>query len=141
MTRDERDRVRGITPEMKRRREIKAGVITASSGVALAVVLAALMEAIVVSGQVPTLAAGILSRLWIIGLIPVMVGLALILNGAFISPRRKNEIGRADFTDMPPPELPSPADTSQLPDVPFSVTDDTTRQLDEPVLVERIKTK
>lgn len=142
MTRDEKDRRRGITPEMKRRREIKAGVITASSGVGLAVVLSVLMEAIVINGNVTPLAADILSRLWIVGLIPVLVGSALILNGVFISPKSPDKNSELESaTDATPAELNSPADAKQLPDAPFSVTDATTRHLKEPVPVERIKTK
>lgn len=137
MTRHEKDRVRGLTPEQKRRREIKAGIITASSGVSLSVVLSVLMEAIVINGKISLLAADILSRLWIVGLIPIMVGLALIANGVFISPRGKNEKIVETISDQ---ELP-PADTNQLTGGTFSVTENTTRHLNEPVPVERIKTK
>src|SRR6476620_10663442 len=80
MTRDEKDRRRGLTADQKRRREIKAGVIVASAGLSLSVVLSVIMEAIVINGRISTLAADILSRLWIVGLIPVLVGLALIFN-------------------------------------------------------------
>jgi len=57
------ERLQGITPEVKRRREIKAGVITASSGIALMVVLSVLMEGIIISGRISDLAAEILSRI------------------------------------------------------------------------------
>lgn len=141
MTQDEKDRIRGITPEMKRRREIKAGVITASAGVALTVALFVLMEGIILSGRV-TDATALLSRLWIVGLIPILVGGALIVNGAFISPRSKDKSDQIDpATNTAPDELVSPAETNLLPDTPFSVTDETTRHLNEPVLVERMKTK
>src|SRR5260370_34111286 len=46
------ERERGITPEMKRVSEIKAGVIVSSIGVALAAVLFVLMRGIVLSGNV-----------------------------------------------------------------------------------------
>jgi len=85
MTRAEKDRLRGITPEDKRRREIKAGVITASSGVALTLVLAAIMDGIIIGGGVSSAAIAILSRLWIVGLIPIFVGVALVVNGVFVS--------------------------------------------------------
>lgn len=51
MTREERDRRNGITPDMKRRREIKAGIVTASTGVSISIVLSILMEAIVINGN------------------------------------------------------------------------------------------
>src|SRR5215210_7356049 len=50
MTQDERDRRRGLTPAMKRRREIKAGIITASSGVALTITLAMIMDGVIAGG-------------------------------------------------------------------------------------------
>ncbi|MFT3743669.1 MAG: zinc ribbon domain-containing protein [Pyrinomonadaceae bacterium] len=140
MTRDEKDRVRGITREGKRRREIKAGVITLSSGVSLSVVLSVLMEAIVINGNLSLLAADILSRIWIVGLIPALVGLALIVNGVFISPRGTEE--REQQPSEPSPlEMPA-AGTQQLASsAVFSVTDETTRHLSEPVPIERMKTK
>ena len=129
MTRDEKDRRRGMTPEMKRRREIKAGVITASTGVSLSIVLSVLMEAIVINGRLSELAADILSRVWIVGLIPIFVGLALIFNGTFIS--KKNTLKAAADDDSEVAGLPG-ADTNELPPArPFSVTDSTTRHLDE----------
>jgi len=129
MTRDEKDRRRGLTPEQKRRREIKAGVITLAAGFGLAVVLSVILEAIVINGHVSDLAKDILSRVWIVGLIPVLVGLALIFNGVFISKKTSD----ADVQPTPAPgELPA-AETNELPPAqPFgSVTDRTTRHLDE----------
>jgi len=129
MTRDEKDRRRRLTPDQKRRREIKAGVITASAGVSLSVVLSVIMEAIVINGHISTLAADILSRVWIVGLIPILVGLALIFNGVVIS--RKTNDAAIEPTPQPG-ELPA-ANTNELPPAqPFgSVTDRTTRHLDE----------
>jgi len=54
------ERVQGLTPEMKRLTEIKAGVITSSVGVALMILLFVLMGGIVASGKVPADAAEIL---------------------------------------------------------------------------------
>ena len=129
MTRDEKDRRRGLTPEQKRRREIKAGVITLAAGFGLAVVLSVILEAIVINGHVSDLAKDILSRVWIVGLIPVLVGLALIFNGVFIS--KKTSDAELQPTSAPG-EFPA-AETNELPPAqPFgSVTDRTTRHLDE----------
>jgi hypothetical protein len=129
MTRDEKDRRRGLTSEQKRHREIKAGVITLAAGVGLAVVLSVILEAIVINGHISDLAKDILSRVWIVGLIPVLVGLALIFNGVFISKKTSD----ADVQSDPAPgELPA-VHTNELPPAqPFgSVTDRTTRHLDE----------
>jgi hypothetical protein len=123
------ERLLGKTPDTKRRNEIKAGVITASTGISLSIVLSVIMEAIVLNGHLSDLAADILSRVWIVGLIPIFVGLALIVNGVFISKKGLP----ADPDDAAAPSIP-PADTNELPPaMPFSVTDSTTRHLDDPV--------
>jgi len=82
---EELRRQRGITPEIRRYYEIKGGVITGSIGLALMPLLYLLMHGIVLSGNVTSGDAEILSRIWIAGLVPVMVGLALIINGVFVS--------------------------------------------------------
>src|SRR5262249_16201743 len=74
------ERLQGITPETKRRTEIKAGVITASVGLGVMILLNVLMEGIILSPKVPPDAAAILSRVWIAGVIPFLVGIALIVN-------------------------------------------------------------
>src|SRR5215831_8705115 len=48
---EEIERQRGITPEIKRRNEIKAGVITSCAGAAVAIFLYVLMQGIIQSGQ------------------------------------------------------------------------------------------
>ncbi|MGB7068507.1 MAG: zinc ribbon domain-containing protein [Pyrinomonadaceae bacterium] len=133
------ERLQGITPEVKRRNEIKAGVITASAGIALMLVLSILMEGIIISGRVSDVAAEILSRIWIVGVIPLLVGAALIFNGIVVSKKSdkkaKNETekGTEELGNGEPGYL-SPADTSRLAStVPFSVTDETTQHLKEPI--------
>jgi len=79
------DRLRGLTPEVKRINEIKAGVITSSVGVGTTLFLYVLMQGIILGGRVPDHVAEILARIWVAGLIPVFVGLALIINGVFVS--------------------------------------------------------
>jgi hypothetical protein len=138
MTQDEKDRRRGLTPEMKRRREIKAGVITLATGLSLTLILSVIMEAIVINGHLSALAADILSRVWIVGLIPVMVGLALIFNGLVISKKGVNG------PDLPatPTSGSSDSDANELPPAtPFSVTDNTTRHLDESAGIQRSSQK
>lgn len=133
----ELERLQGITPEVKRRNEIKAGIITASVGLGLMLVLAVIMEGIIISGRVSDVAAEILSRIWIVGVIPVLVGAALIFNGMVVSNRRETR-------PTPQPELPGqpdrepdaflpPADTNELFPAGFSVTDATTKHLKEPI--------
>lgn len=135
------ERLQGKTPEVKRRNEIKAGVITASTGVALTIVLAMIMGGIIASGAVSPVAIAILSRVWIVGLIPIFVGTALIINGIFVSKNRGDNSYTTPLTEGPENIL-QPATTNELgPTVPFSVTDDTTRHLDEPMLQKTARNK
>src|SRR5215472_5333827 len=81
----EMQRRRGITPAVRRYQEIKAGVITSSVGLGVAALLFVLMEGVIRSGNVSAGEAEILSRLWIVGVIPLLVGVALIINGLLVS--------------------------------------------------------
>lgn len=132
------ERLHGITPETKRLAEIKAGVITASIGVGLMIVLFVIMNGIILSGQVSEAAAEILSRIWIAGVIPVFIGLALIFNGIVVSrrsidsakPQTDADPGPTELSNANDPAYLSPAETNQLSSgVPSSVVDDTTKHL------------
>src|SRR6185295_7861122 len=79
---------RGITPEIKRYNEIKAGVITSCVGISVMIVLYVLMQGIILGGKVPQDAAEIISRVWVAGVIPLLVGLGLLINGAFVSKKQ-----------------------------------------------------
>lgn len=131
----ELERIQGLTPDAKRRNEIKGGVITGSVGIGLMILLFVLMEGIIASGRVSDTAAAILSRLWVVGVIPIFVGIALVINGMFVS--KRSEEPAVHETDAEPKQLSDdagnvylpPADTNQLGSIPFSVTDETTRRL------------
>lgn len=135
----ELERLKGITPEVKRRNEIKAGVITGSVGIGLMILLFVLMEGIIAGGRISEAAAAILSRLWVVGIIPLFVGAALIINGIFVSKRTVDgtanpaEIEPTELAPHEPVEYLSPADTSELFPAGFSVTDETTKHLKEPI--------
>ena len=133
----ELERLQGITPETKRRNEIKAGVITASVGIGAMILLLVLMEGIIASGRVSDSAAAILSRVWIAGVIPLLVGAALIFNGMFIS--KRGESAETREPDVKPKEIDHTepaylraADTNDLSPADFSVTDETTKHLKVP---------
>jgi hypothetical protein len=81
----ELERQMGITPAVKRYEEIKAGVITSSVGIGLAIFLFVFMQGLL--GSVSPQAAQIITRLWIAGVIPFFVGVALIINGLVVSKR------------------------------------------------------
>lgn len=128
----ESERRAGITPEMKRVTEIKAGVITSMVGIGTAILLFVLMQGIILGGNVSQTAIEVLSRLWIVGVVPLFVGLALIINGVVVS-KRLIELAKQP-TELTPGEgteeraLPS-ADTNEFAPSHFSVTEGTTKHL------------
>jgi hypothetical protein len=132
LRKQEIERSMGITPEVKRYKEIKAGVILSSIGVGLAIFLFVFMQGIV--GRVDPDVAPIITRIWIAGIIPFMIGLALILNGLVVSKkiveafeREQKRTGTLD--ESPAPRSLESADASEFIPVNLSVTDQTTRHL------------
>lgn len=136
------ERLRGITPEVKRYNEIKAGVIVSSVGLGVMIFLNVFMEGIIRSGGPSSSEAEIISRIWISGIIPFFIGLALIVNGLFVSKRQVEAARRAELQSAPDaagdtpdslkpsnPHTLRPADTSEIIPPDFSVTDNTTRHL------------
>jgi hypothetical protein len=127
------ERERGITPAMKRYTEIKAGVITSSVGVAVMIVLYVLMQGIILSGRPSVSDAAILSHLWVAGVIPFFVGLALVVNGLFVSKRQLEIASHGAHavglqSEGEKPEL-RPADTAEFVPPSFGVTEGTTKHL------------
>src|SRR5215216_6130672 len=125
----ELERRRGLTPEVKRYNEIKAGVITLCVGLGLMVFLYIFGMAIFRSGQNPPGDAEIIRSVWVAGVIPFMVGVALIINGLFVSKKiveaekrerqaEQDALGRGGEQ----PSLKS-ADTSEFVPAPYSVTE------------------
>src|SRR5262245_45007463 len=134
---EELRRQRGITPEIRRYYEIKGGVITGSIGLAVMPLLYLLMHGIILSGNVTSGAAEILSRIWIAGLVPLMIGLALIINGVFVSKKIVEAYDRQAQDPLSPTgsandrlDSPAPDTTKFMPGSP-SVTEDETLHLRE----------
>jgi hypothetical protein len=124
----------GITPEVKRYNEIKAGVIVSSVGIALGIFLFVFMGGLIASGKVTPEVAEILSRLWIAGVIPLFVGLALIANGAIVSKKLVEAASRGSqgphgLEEGATRSALGPAATNEFPTSPFSVTEDSTKHL------------
>ena len=130
----EMERQLGITPEVKRYNEIKAGVIVSCVGIAVTIFLFILMQGIA-AHAVPEDAA-ILTRLWVAGIIPFMVGLALIVNGVVVSKKmiqvmEQAQKGTKTLEEGQAPRGLRPADTNEfIPTSMSSVTDQTTRHLE-----------
>ena len=129
----EMERQLGITPEVKRYNEIKAGVIVSCVGIAVSIFLFFIMQAI--AAQSPPHDAQLLGSIWLAGVIPFMVGLALIINGTIVSKKMiaviEREQARAkSLEEGPAPRGLSPADTNEFVPASYSVTDQTTRHLE-----------
>ena len=128
----EMERRMGITPEVKRYDEIKAGVIVSSIGIGVSIFLYFLMHAI--ANQEPR-DAEILRSVWMAGIIPFMIGIALIINGVVVSKKmvevmeREREKSKSLDEGPAPRGLRSP-DTNEFIPANFSVTDQTTRHLE-----------
>jgi hypothetical protein len=124
---EEIERQRGITPESRSHKEIKAGVITASAGVGLAIFLSVFMQGIILGGNIGADAVPILSRLWVVGVIPFFIGLGLLINGLFV--RRSGTTSPRPGTFDREAERSSLPQGDKFPPTPSSVTEHTTRQL------------
>lgn len=129
----EMERQLGITPEIKRYNEIKAGVIVSCVGIGVSIFLFFIMQAI--AAQSPPNDAQILSSIWLAGVIPFMVGLALIINGAIVSKKMVQVMERQQAKSNSLEEGPAPRglrspDTNEFIPANYSVTDTTTRHLE-----------
>jgi len=125
----------GITPEVKRANEVKAGVITSCAGLALMVFLYVFMRGIIIGAHIPDDVAEILSRVWIAGIFPFFVGLGLMINGLVVSKKllgasKQEESSKTNLfgSERANPALKS-ADTTEFIPTNFSVTEGTTKHL------------
>ena len=130
--RRKRERESGISAIEKRSNEIKAGVITSSVGLGLMIFLYVFMNGIILGSHISAGAAEILSRIWVAGVIPFFVGLAILFNGLVVS-KRLTEIPKGE---MPTKEgirrLDAPPDWYESDSPKPSVTENTTRELEQP---------
>src|SRR5437588_1747607 len=131
----ELERESGITPEVKRYNEIKGGIITSCVGVGLMIFLYVITEGLIRGLDLPRVAVEILSRAWVIGVLPFFVGIGLMINGLFAS---KNLL-KASENELPTkpdvlkngaePRVLRSADTNEFIPSNFSVTEGTTKHL------------
>ena len=137
LSQEERERRQGKTPEVKRMEEIKGGVITSAVGIGAMIFLYFFLGAVGASEGGKD--AIILGRIWLAGLVPYLVGLALIFNGLVVSKRivKLKQQQLDELREAQARTLPS-ANTNQLPEVeapytsPYSVTERTTYHLQQP---------
>jgi hypothetical protein len=83
--RHQEERKHSSKPEVKRYNEIKAGVITSLAGLGIMLFLYVFMNGIILSGEAQPSEAAIIGRIWVAGVIPFFIGLALLINGIFVS--------------------------------------------------------
>ncbi|MCG3161858.1 MAG: hypothetical protein JMDDDDMK_03073 [Acidobacteria bacterium] len=152
-TQEELERRRGVTPEEKRLKEekkrlneIKGGVITSFVGIGVMIAFYFFFGA--VARQEPA-DGDILRSLWLLGIIPFLIGVGLFINGFFISRRLVKLEERQTRTSLtappepiaPPAARPIPLEAKTTDQLianaeslsGFSVTEDTTAHLPEPV--------
>lgn len=134
LTEEERQRQRGITPEEKRLNEIKGGVITSFVGIGVMIFLYFLLGA--VAAQEDPEDAEIIRHVWLVGLIPFLVGLGIIFNGYFISRRiveLKREQEQLRSQQLRTPSGAQLSETAGPPLSNFSVVEQTTRHIPESI--------
>ncbi len=125
---------RGITPDVKRYTEIKAGVILSGLGIAVTIFLFIFMGGLIASGKVSPQSAEILSRLWVAGVIPFFLGTAFIINGVVVSKKlveavtRNSLKGQENLDGTTNRQLPAALEPDGFPAAPFSVTEQATKQ-------------
>jgi hypothetical protein len=131
------ERMRG-TPEERRLNEIKGGVITSLSGLGLMIFLYFLLNIVAEKAEDH---AEIIRSLWMVGIIPILVGIGLLINGIFVSrrlaPLKEEQAQTAIPTSQAQAALPAKT-TNHLvvdaaPSSGASVTEDPTLHLLEPV--------
>jgi len=143
MSREESERRKGVTPEIKRLNEIKARVITSLAGLGGMIFLRFLLTAVANSEGGKD--AEILRSVWMAGLVPFLVGLGLIFNGLIISRRivrlqtqslrqAEQAAATASVGAKTTDQLAIPAASSTATPAGFSVTETTTAHLPEPVV-------
>lgn len=134
---EELERRRGITPEHKRLAEAKVGLITASAGLGGMILLFVLMRGIVAAAGPSAGAAAMLGSLWVVGIIPLLVGIAIILNARGATKRLvggaggDSPAGQASLDAGARPALSAPPSVTSYGPPEFGVTEGTTRELED----------
>jgi len=122
---------RGITPEVKREKELKAGIITSAVGIGVSIFLYVIMQGVILTIHNPGSEVEILSRVWIAGVVPFFIGLGIIVANLFVGRDRRKQTTTDSLEGGTPYQALPPSDTERFARPPFSVTDQTTRQLED----------
>lgn len=123
--------LRGITPEVKREKELKAGIITSFVGVGVSIFLYVIMQGVVLTLHNPGSEVEILSRVWVAGVIPFFIGVGVILANLFAGRSSRRDITTDSLEQSDVHRALPPGDTERFAQTPFSITDQTTRHLED----------
>src|SRR5262245_49221428 len=138
------EQLRG-SPEERRIKEIKGGVITSFVGIGLMIFLYFFLNVVANQENNPRDTAEILRSVWMVGIIPFLIGIGIIFNGLVISRRllqpKEQETQSAKPASLTlsanPTSLPAKT-TDQLSAAPspadFSVIEEPTEHFPEPVI-------
>lgn len=122
---------RGITPEIKREKELKAGIITSSVGIGVAIFLYVIMQGVIGTLHNPGSEVEILSRVWVSGVIPFFIGLGMIVGSLVVGRTRRKQATTDSLESGNAYQALRPSDTERFANAPVSVTDQTTRHLED----------
>jgi hypothetical protein len=111
------------SPEEKRLKQIRQGMVTATVGVASIIFFLVLSEALH-KHEFEAIAA--------LGIVPFFVGLSIVINGIFFTVFRKKAVPEEDPSmEMPPAGESVPREMNAAPPIPHSVTEHTTKHLQQ----------
>jgi len=122
---------RGITPEVKRQNDLKAGIITSAVGIGVAIFLYVIMQGVILTIHNPGSEVEILSRVWIAGVIPFFIGLGIIVANLFVGRDERKQATTDSLEGGNAIKSLPHSDTEVFARPPFSVTDQTTRHLED----------
>jgi hypothetical protein len=137
LSKEEVDRIRGITPEKKRNDEMRGGVITAFVGLGVMIFLYFLLGTIAEVKGGPK--AAIIEQVWLVGVIPFLIGVAIFFNGLFLGRRevkieeeRRRTLQSSPFTPQQPQQIDAKPTNDLLISPEYGVTENTTAHLPDP---------
>lgn len=146
LSEEEQEQRSPLTPEEKRLNEIKGGIITSFVGVGVMIFLYFLFHEVPIDNSSDD--DEILHNVWMAGIIPFLIGIAIIINGLFISRRLVKLKEQQAQTALPlsPTAQPSamPAKTTDqlitdaAPSMSYSVIENTTAHLSNSVTVKPV---
>jgi hypothetical protein len=122
---------RGVTPEVKRQKDLKAGIITSAVGIGVSIFLYVIMQGVILTIHNPGSEVEILSRVWIAGVIPFFVGLGIIVANLLVGRDGRKQATTDSLEGGNTYQALPPSNTERFSRPPFSVTDQTTRHLED----------